>query len=78
MAMKNLGPLIEQVAAENATEYKRTGGMAKDMSLRDHFAAIALQGILSWVESTSDRVELFSVTAYQYADAMLKVRRIKG
>ena len=47
------------------------GGYAKDMTLRDHFAAEAMQSLLG------DHVRNFDVLAieaYQMADAMLKAR----
>jgi len=50
------------------------------MTLRDYFAAAALQGIVSdpslFVKSKRD-VELVSRSAYEFADAMLKAREGK-
>ena len=46
------------------------------MTLRDYFAAAALQGCLASFESTGTRDALAS-NAYAYADAMLKVREAK-
>lgn len=49
---------------------KKTGGYAKDMTLRDHFAAVALQGLLaSEVNATMTQ---YAETAYIVADLMLK------
>lgn len=48
----------------------KTGGYAKDMTLRDHFAGLAMQGLI-------DNDGLFSeipLQAYALADAMLKER----
>lgn len=49
---------------------KKTGGYAKDMTLRDHFAAVALQGLLA-SEVNAPMTE-FAETAYIVADLMLK------
>ena len=48
----------------------KTGGYAKDMTMRDHFAAVAMQALI-------DNDGLFSeipTQAYVIADAMLKER----
>ena len=45
---------------------------AKDMSLRDHFAGLAMQALQATHKETPD--ELIAVWAYQQADAMLKAR----
>jgi len=42
------------------------------MTLRDYFAARAMQGILSSHDNTT--LDFVSGKAYQYADAMLKAR----
>lgn len=53
----------------------RTGGYAKDMLLRDYFAAKAMQGMMAdgQVLRVASDDELASV-AYEMADAMLKAR----
>jgi hypothetical protein len=45
--------------------------MLSGMSLRDYFAAMALQGILNDADAFWDEAARL---AYQYADAMLKAR----
>jgi hypothetical protein len=53
----------------------KTGGYAKDMTLRDHFAGLAMQGLMSsgtLPNSVSD--EELADFAYMAADAMLKER----
>jgi hypothetical protein len=47
------------------------GGKAKDMTLRDHYAGLAMQGIL--LDPTSKWEEIPHY-AYELADAMLKAR----
>ena len=48
----------------------KTGGYAKDMTLRDHFAKLAMEGILY---AGLEPVET-ATHAYTMADAMLKER----
>jgi len=58
------------------TWMSKTGGFAKDMTLRDYFAAKAMQGAMSGC-ATRDEVILCSELAlfsYETADAMLKAR----
>ena len=51
----------------------KTGGYAKDMTLRDHFAGLAMQALLSNPDySYPDNV--LAVSAHLIADAMLKER----
>jgi hypothetical protein len=50
------------------------GNHADGMSLRDYFAAKALQGMLADPNSTAGHRQDFAEKAYQYADAMLAAR----
>lgn len=50
----------------------KTGGYAKDMALRDYFAAKALQGLLA--SDVSANMFEFARRAYQMADIMLEAR----
>ncbi len=64
------------------TTYKETGGPAfpvpagcgedQGMTLRDYFAAKAVQGLLACPVQSDER--MFARDAYQMADAMLKER----
>jgi hypothetical protein len=54
---------------QDSTWLERTGGFAKDMTLRDHFAGLAMQKIMG----TAD-IDDCCETAYKWADAMLKER----
>ena len=60
-----------------ATWMQKTGGYAKDMTLRDHFAGLAFQGFLAYAaiagRYTPPDDELAS-EAYKMADEMLKER----
>jgi len=59
------------VIAQDYTDWMvKTGGYAKDMTLRDYFAGLAMQGLI-------DSDSLFSeipLQAYALADAMLEER----
>jgi hypothetical protein len=44
------------------------------MSLRDYFAAAALQGILSTFTKKEASASLVAVASYRFADAMLAAR----
>jgi hypothetical protein len=56
------------------------GGFAKDMTLRDHYAALAMQAQLSMPElcvaigSGSTTVAALCGSCFEWADAMLKAR----
>ena len=49
------------------------GGFAKDMTMRDHFAGLAMQVLKDYVYS----FEKLSEQAYELADAMLAAREWK-
>lgn len=46
------------------------------MTLRDYFAAKAMQGVLAGWTTSMPPKEILAIAAYEYADAMLKVRNI--
>lgn len=53
----------------------KTGSMSHGMSLRDYFAAKAMQAILAHPESDATKPSyVFAKAAYQVADAMMKER----
>lgn len=50
------------------------------MTIRDYFAGKAMQGIIAnegWA-SAPENIEKDAQRAYQYADAMLQARKVKG
>lgn len=51
----------------------KTGGYAKDMTLRDHFAGLAMQACLAQESILKDPEPAFK-WSYKMADAMLKER----
>ena len=64
----------EDTTPIDPTWVEKTGGFARDMTLRDHFAAKAMQALLGYEEST---LQNDAEVAYQMADAMLKAREAK-
>ena len=58
---------------EKSKEYTEwqvsTGGYARDMTLRDHFAGLAMDKLMGKAE-----IDYCCMTAYIWADAMLKER----
>jgi hypothetical protein len=64
------------IYAKDYTDWMvKTGGFARDMTLRDHFAGLAMQGnIASMVEGQEFDPSMGAEWAYKVADAMLKER----
>ena len=58
----------------------KTGGFARDMTLRDHFAGLAMPMLAAEFYSLKQKIEdgtadeLISKVAYKFADSMLKER----
>lgn len=56
----------------------KTGGFARDMTLRDYYAGLAMQGLIASPRGTPDNSDATDVyyakCAYLVADAMLKER----
>jgi len=48
--------------------------LAAEMTIRDHFAATALNALLTWSNACDISPESHAVTAYGLADAMMKER----
>lgn len=64
-----------EIAKDYTDWMGKTGGYAKDMTLRDHFAGLAIHGMMSsgnLPKSVSD--EELAGAAYTVADVMLKER----
>jgi len=58
---------------KHITWMTKNGGFAKDMTVRDHYAGLAMQVLKDSVWN----FELLSKQAYEMADAMLKAREGK-
>ena len=63
----------EDTTPIDPTWMKQTGGYARDMTLRDHFAGAAAEYV-SWSVNT---FKLSAERCYAIADAMLKAREAK-
>lgn len=73
--MKDNVEIARERFAEDSTWMEKTGGYAKDMTLRDHYAGLAMQGLLAQPVSDSySGWDCIPVDAYKVADAMLKER----
>ena len=57
-----------------ANELHRNYGKDRGMTLRDYFAAKAMHGIISDPDTQMSYQEI-AIRAYQYADAMLEMRK---
>jgi hypothetical protein len=64
----------QEIAKDYTDWMVKTGGYAKDKTLRDHFAGLAMQGMLVGTDCGPDDVAIFVSSAYIMADAMLKER----
>jgi len=63
----------QEIAKEYTDWLVKTGGFARDMTLRDHYAAEALRGFV--VDSLlQPSYEQMAKACYELADAMLKER----
>jgi len=85
--MKDQHQLAMEHLAQQATWMEKTGGYAKDMTLRDHYAGLAMQAFIrlheealtrdgepcSWYEGGSS-CEMVSEHAYAIAGEMIKER----
>lgn len=68
----------EDTTPINPTWISKAGGYARDMTLRDHYAGLAMQAMIAHPDSDdySDARE-YANGAYVMADAMLKAREGK-
>lgn len=62
----------ETIAKQYTDWHIKHGGFARDMTMRDHFAGLAMQGFIAVDVKYSN--ELLANYAYILADAMLKER----
>ena len=69
---------INATIAKQYTDWHvKTGGYARDMTLRDEFAGVALRGLLSYAATSGKYAppdDELAREAYKLADAMLKER----
>jgi len=62
---------------KHITWLTKNGGFAKDMTMRDHYAGLAMQGLIARADWDTDNPDFYSAWAYSMADAMLKAREAK-
>ena len=66
------------IYAKDYTDWHiKTGGFARDIILRDHFAGLAMQGLLSYAATSGKYAppdDELAREAYKMAEAMLKER----
>ena len=69
----------EDTTPIDPTWMELTGGYARDMTLRDYYAGLVMQGILTatLTPNTVWSRDKAAETAYNVADAMLKAREAK-
>ena len=73
--MKDQPIVMEGAYAKQYTDWMvKTGGYAKDMTMRDHYAGVAMQGLLTAELVGEYSNEHVADIAYLIADAMLKER----
>jgi len=71
--MKDQPIVMEGAYAKQYADWQvKEGGYARDMTMRDHFAGLAMQEIYQIVETGS--FERVAKLSYEFADAMLKER----
>lgn len=70
--------IIDATIAKHYTNWHiKTGGYARDMTMRDEFAGVALRGLLAYAATTGKYAppdDELAREAYKLADAMLKER----
>jgi len=74
--MKDQTHLMSQPKGDD-TWMSKTGGFARDMTLRDELAARAMQGLLTHENCQGATWDEIPKYAYEMADAMLKAREAK-
>lgn len=65
-------PMLEGLSKGRFDNYQAS--YSDGMTLRDYFAAKAMQALISKYEGEDGSMETIPVDAYQYADAMLAAR----
>jgi len=64
-----------QEIAKDYTDWQvKTGGYARDMTLRDEFAGLAMQSLIVVYRDDSQLISDYTERAYLIANAMLKER----
>ena len=64
----------EDIAPIDPNWMQKTGGYSRDMTLRDHYAGLAITGISLHDVPSEEAMRVVVNDAYRLADAMLKER----
>ena len=70
----------EDTTPIDPTWMRKTGGFARDMTLRDHYAGLAMQGFIYYAGAKGmylSKDQEYASEAYCLADAMLAAREAK-
>jgi hypothetical protein len=73
--MKDTKEIADADYAKQYTDWRiKTGGFARDITMRDHLAALAMQSLIVVYKDDKNLVCEYAERAYLIADAMLKER----
>jgi hypothetical protein len=72
--MKENVPITDPVWMVDPNWMQKTGGYAKDMTLHQWYAGLAMQSLIARTDWDTDDPDFYSNWAYEMADAMLKAR----
>jgi len=75
--MKDHHELAMEELARQATWMSKTGGYAKDMTLHDWYAGLAMQSLTTDEDYKNEPAYVIAMDACILADAMLKAREGK-
>ena len=70
----------QEIAKDYTDWMVKTGGFARDMTMRDHFAGMVMQGVLvdkaihNELDIAAEWIGKIAAASYEIADAMLKER----
>ena len=81
MRNETIDETIDETIAKKYTDWHiKHGGFARDMTMRDHFAGLAMQGVLmdealhDESDIAAEWISKIAAASYEMADAMLKER----
>ena len=64
----------QEIAKDYTDWHIKTGGFARDMTMRDYFAAEAMQSLIVVYRDDKHLIAEYAERAYLIADAMIKER----
>jgi len=75
--MKENVPITNPVEMVDPNWMSKTGGYARDMTLREWYAGLAMQSLIARTDWDTDNLDFYSTWAHEVADAMLAAREAK-